>query len=77
MDFYAKYEQLMKKHGIKLAGAWSGTLGSHFNLAVFETPTMEALMKFKMEPEVMKVELVQTIELHPLMTLEEIAKLMK
>lgn len=75
IDFYAKYDQLMKKHGIKLVGGWSGMPGSHFNVVVVDAPNMDALMKFSMEPVVMSAGLVQTIEIYPVMTLEETMKL--
>jgi len=48
----AKMDQLTKKHGIKVVGLWTA-MPEHMDVGVFDAPSMEALMKCSMEPEVM------------------------
>jgi hypothetical protein len=72
----AKMGPLTKKHGIKLVGSWT-SVPEHLIVSVYDVPKMEALMKFAMEPEVMSWLAYNTTETRPVMTLEEVMKLLK
>jgi uncharacterized protein with GYD domain len=76
VDSFAKMGQLMKKHGIKMVGGWAAMM-EHLFVSVCEAPTMDALTKFSMEPEMMSWLAYNSTELVPVMTLEEAMKLMK
>ena len=75
-DLMNKMGQLTKKHGIKVIGSWA-SIPDHSMVAVYDAPTMEAMMKFSMEPEVMAWMGYNTTETKPVMTLEEAMKLIK
>jgi len=75
-DLMAKMGPLTKKHGIRLVGSWTST-PEHLIVSVYDVPNMEALMKFSMEPEVMNWLAYNTTETRPVMTLEEVMKLLK
>jgi uncharacterized protein with GYD domain len=76
VDSVAKMDQLMKKHGIKMVGGWAAMM-EHLYVAVCEAPSMDALTKFSMEPEMMSWLAYNSTEILPVMTLEEAMKLMK
>jgi uncharacterized protein with GYD domain len=76
VDSYNKMGQLAKKYGIKIVGSWA-YMPEHFMVAVIDSPSLEALMKFSMEPENMAFAGYNTIETRPVMTLEEAMKLLK
>ena len=76
VDLMAKMDQLTKKHGIKVVGGWTPLVG-HLIVMVCDAPSMEAMLKFSMEPEVMSWSGYHTTETWPVMTLEESMKLMK
>lgn len=76
MDSYAKLDPLMKKHGIKIVGAWT-SMPDHLTVMVCEAPNMEAFMKFSMEPEAMMWASYNDSEIRVVMTLEESMKMMK
>jgi len=75
-DSYAKMGQLMKKHGIKMIGGWAAMM-EHLFVGVCEAPTMDAVVKFSMEPEIMSLNLYTETVVQPVLTLEEAMKLMK
>jgi hypothetical protein len=75
-DLMAKMGSLTKKHGIKVIGSWN-SIPDHQIVAVYDAPSLEALLKFGMEPEVMNWMGYHTSEIKPVMTDEEITKLMK
>jgi hypothetical protein len=75
-DSYAKMDQLTKKHGIKAVGGWAAMM-DHLTITVIDAPSIDALMKFSMEPEMMSWGQYNSTELVPVMTLEEAMKLMK
>lgn len=72
----AKSEQINKKYGVKTVGAW-GSMPGHLMVMVYDAPSLEALMKVTMEPEIMNMMLYSTTEIHPAMTFEEGMKLLK
>jgi hypothetical protein len=69
----AKWEQLIKKHGVKLIGAWHDA-GNHRLILVWDG-SMDALMKLWMEPEMMAFGAIHNNELVPVTTYEESVKL--
>ena len=76
VESYEKMGKLAKKYGIKIVGSWA-YMPEHFMVAVFDSPSLEALLKFSMEPENMALAGYNTIETRPVMTLEEVMKLLK
>jgi hypothetical protein len=48
----------------------------HLTIQVFEAPTFEAFQAYSMEPEVIKLSSVDTIEIKMAVTLEEAAQMM-
>jgi hypothetical protein len=48
----------------------------HLIVQVFEAPTFEAFQAFSMEPEVMKISSVDTMDIKAAMTLEEAGQMM-
>jgi hypothetical protein len=76
VDLMGKLGQLTKKHGIKVVGGWT-SIPDHLVVAVYDAPSMEAMLKFSMEPEVMDWLGYHMSEIKPVMTLEESMKLLK
>jgi muconolactone delta-isomerase len=76
LNCMAKMEQINKKYGIKVVGMWSSP-PEHMEWSVYDAPSMEALIKVSMEPEVMSYLKYNITEIHPVMTVEESVKLMK
>ena len=76
VDVMAKLEQLTKKHGIKVVGAWV-SLPDHLLVMVYDAPNMEAMLKLQMEPEIMDWLGYNTTEFRPVITAEESMKLLK
>jgi hypothetical protein len=72
----AKSDQINKKYGIKTVGEWV-SMPEHLMVAVYDAPSLEALMKVSREPELMSVLMYSTTEIHPVMTLEEGMKSLK
>lgn len=75
-DLFAKMGPLSKKHGIKMVGGWA-SIPEHLTVMVYDAPSMEAMLKFSMEPEVMAWISHHTTETRPVMTIEEVMKLLK
>jgi uncharacterized protein with GYD domain len=76
VDVMAKLEQLTKKHGIKVVGAWV-SLPDHLLVMVYDAPNMEAMLKLQMEPEIMDWLKYNTTEFRPVITAEESMRLLK
>lgn len=76
MDLTAKMEKLMKKYGIKMIGNWVA-IPQHLIVMVCDAPNMEALLHLSMEPEAMAWISYNTTETMPVMTIEEVMKLLK
>ncbi len=66
---------LMAKHGIKLVGGWASVF-EHLYVVVYDAPSMEAFLAFSMEPEIMSLNQYNDNEVLPVMTLEEVMKLL-
>lgn len=75
-DLMDKMDKLTKKHGIKVVGSWA-SMPDHTSVAVYNAPTMEAMLKFSMEPEVITWMGYNTTEMKPVMTLKDAMKLLK
>ena len=71
-----KDETLAKKHDIKIIGAWVDS-PSHTVYSIYDTPSMEKLMEYSMEPEIMATMSFQTSVLKPLKTAKEVAASIK
>ena len=71
-----KDESLAAKHGIKIIGSWVDSPG-HTVYSVYDTPSMENLMDYSMEPEMMAAMSFQTSIMKPLKTVKEIAAMIK
>ena len=73
-EFMSKQKELETKHGVKMVG-WN-VPSEHLIVQVFEAPTFEAFQAFSMEPEVMKMSSVDTMEIKAAITLEEAGQMM-
>ncbi len=52
LEAVGKMDGLLKKHGVKLVGAWFGSVpADHIYYMVYEAPSVEAFQKLSMEPE--------------------------
>ncbi|MCJ7423870.1 hypothetical protein MUP01_06330 [Candidatus Bathyarchaeota archaeon] len=74
-DLMSHMEKLTKKHGIKVVGGWA-SIPEHLSVMVYDAPSMEAILKLSMEPEVMAWISYNTTETRPVMTIEEAMKLL-
>jgi hypothetical protein len=72
----AKSDKINKKYRIKTVGEWV-SMPEHLMVAVYDAPSLEALMKVSMEPELMSVLMYSTTEIHPVITMEEAMKFLK
>jgi len=70
VDLMAKMERLGKKYGIKMVGSWTAT-PQHLIVSVYDAPSLEALLKFSMEPEVMAWMSHHTTETMPVMPIKK------
>ncbi|OPY31924.1 MAG: hypothetical protein A4E32_01531 [Methanomassiliicoccales archaeon PtaU1.Bin124] len=52
VNWYEKVEPTAAKYGIKFMGSWDDHM-AHKVFALYDTPSMDILMKFMMEPEMM------------------------
>jgi len=75
-DLMAKMDTLTKKHGIRVVGGWN-SMPNHLIVMVYDAPSMEAVLKFSMEPEVMAWSWYHTTETRLVMALEESMKMLK
>ncbi len=75
LELMDKVDELMKKHDIKLLGAWTSDRGGHETFWVVEAPSVEAFQKFGMEPEVLATLAYRTMQTNIVMSLEEEMKL--
>lgn len=76
VNLMAKMERLRKKYRIKMVGSWTA-MPQHLIVSVYEAPSLEALMKFSMEPEIMAWMSYHTTETMPIKTVEEAMKMLK
>ena len=53
LELISKMDGLLKKHNVKIVGAWFGFVPSeHTHYIVYESPSVEALQNLSMEPEI-------------------------
>jgi uncharacterized protein with GYD domain len=71
LALFDKMDGLLKKHGIKLVGNWI-VVPEHLSVVVFEAPSLEALLKYAMEPEVTAMSATSTTEIKAVSSLEEV-----
>jgi hypothetical protein len=76
MDAVNKMDKLAKKYKFKVVGSWT-SMPDHTNISVYDAPSMEALLKCAMEPEIMAWMSYNMTETKPIMTLEDTMKLLK
>lgn len=75
LEAIGKMDELLKKHGVTLVGAWFGFVPSeHTHYRVYEAPSVEALQKFRLEPEVRAASAYDSQETKIVKSLEEITK---
>jgi len=71
-----KLDKLAKKHKVKVVGMWN-VASEHLSVRVFEAPSLEAFLKFRMEPELRKFNAHSTNEVKVAMSLKESMKMLK
>jgi hypothetical protein len=69
----AKWERLIRKHGVKLIGAWHDAM--NHRLVMIWDGSLEKLMELFMEPETMAFGAIHNTEFVPVTTYEESVKL--
>jgi len=75
LELMGKMDELLKKHGVKVVGAWFGFVPTeHTNYMVYEAPSVEALQKLSMEPEILAASAHDSQEIKIVKSLEEIMK---
>jgi hypothetical protein len=74
-ELMGKVDELMKKHKIKMLGAWTTDPAGHESFWVVEAPSLEAFQKFGMEPEVLASSAYRTMDIKLVMSMEEEMKL--
>jgi len=77
LEFMGKVDELLKKHGIKMLGAWTMDPAGHQSFWVVEAPSVEAFQEFGMEPEALATLAHRTMEIKLVMSFEEEMKLRK
>ncbi len=75
LESVSQMEELTKKHGIKVVGAWS-VHQKHFQVVVYDAPNYEALAAFSMEPPIMKLTDMYDVDVWPAMTMPEVAQML-
>jgi hypothetical protein len=61
VDLLKKFDSLLAKHGLKLAGMWNDHPG-HVVYNIYDVPNMESFMAFSMEPEMVAWLAYNTVE---------------
>ena len=75
LELMGKMDGLLKKHGVKMVGAWFGFVSTeHTYYMVFEAPSLEAFQKLSMEPELLAASAHDSQETKIVKNLEEIMK---
>ena len=75
LEFMGKVDELLKKHGIKMLGAWTSDPAGHQSFWVVEAPSLEAFLEFGMEPEALATSAYHTMDIKIVMSFEEEMKL--
>ncbi len=76
MDAIHALPEAAKKYGITVVGSWSVT-PEHLTLHVFDAVNLDTVLKFSMEPSLLKWWSFNTSEIKPATTLEETVKLLE
>lgn len=71
-----KDESLAAKHKVKIVGVWVDSPG-HTVYSLYDTPSVENLMDYTMEPEIMATMAFQTSVIKPLKPAKDIAAMIK
>jgi uncharacterized protein with GYD domain len=72
-NWFAKFQDILQKYGVKVVAGCS-VVSEHLTICVFEAPNLEALQRAGMEPEIFAVNMVDTIEIKPAISIEEAFK---
>ncbi len=75
LEGLSQMEELTKKHGVKVVGAWS-VHSKHFQVVVYDAPNFEAIMAFSMEPPIRKMMGYSMSDVYPAMTMEEMTQML-
>jgi hypothetical protein len=75
LELMGKVDKLLRKHEIKMLGAWTTDPAGHESFWVVEAPSLEAFQKFGMEPEVLASSAYRTMDIKLVMSMEEEMKL--
>jgi uncharacterized protein with GYD domain len=74
--WYNSVAENYRKHGVKLIGGWT-VHGEHLNFWVVDAPSLEALQALMMEPDILALSAIETMEFKVAMNMEEVAKMMQ
>jgi hypothetical protein len=75
LELVSKMDGLLKKHNVRIVGAWFGFVPSeHAHYIVHEAPSEEALQNLSMEPEIRAASTYDSQETKIVKNLEEITK---
>ena len=77
---YAKwassYAESYRKHGVKLIGGWT-VHGEHLNFWVVDAPSLEAFQALMMEPDILALSAIESMEFKMATSMEEAVKMMQ
>jgi len=76
LDAMAALPELAKKYGIHVIGSWSVN-PEHLTVQVFDAVNLDTVLKFSMEPALLKWWSLNTSEIKPATTFEETIKLLQ
>jgi hypothetical protein len=71
-----KHDQLASKHKIKIVGSWVDS-PAHTVYSIYDTPSMEDLMAYTMEPEIMAAMSFQITEIKSLTPAKDVAAILE
>jgi hypothetical protein len=74
--FYAKLNELLSKHSIKMVGGWVST-PEHLTVVIYDLQNPENIIGFMREPEVSAWLSYQVTETKPVLMLDEVMKMLK
>ena len=76
LEYISKFDELVKKHGIKRLGGWIVPT-EHLSVGVFDAPSLEAFQSWSMEPLVLAFGAYETYEVKLAFSMEEAAQMLK
>lgn len=74
--WYSSVAENYRKHGVKLIGAWT-VHGEHLNFWVVDAPSLEAFQALMMEPDILALSAIETMEFKMAMNMEEGMKMLQ